>query len=231
MSYTIAQVKENITAMGHGGTLNKVRAFEALCERAANTMIAKVKLLETIRKATLVAIAGTDYDFTLPTDYNGIIDIYPSTVDRTTLDQAVRNSSVAKFDLKKALALKQVVIDGSEGLKIIRIKWENGAPFEIKYYSKLLFRASNSPTAEWMSKPTVNDDDVIIVCDNDSIQIFLLELLKQMAHQLEGTDSAFDISFANSELQALYAPYKAENPNQTKKAVTSYGGKPRFRNI
>jgi hypothetical protein len=111
-----------------------------------------------------------------------------------------------------------------KNIRVDNIQFAIGYPFEIKYYSKYLFKNS---AGTYISKPTSDDDTII--CDNDSIQIFLLELLKAIAHQLESSDSAFDISFAENELKVLYAPYKAENPNQTKKARTSYFGLPRFR--
>lgn len=383
MSYTIAQVKENLTAMGHGGTLNKVRAFEALCERAANTMMAKVKLTEMIRVASLTQTVHDNlFDYSLPSDYLSLIDLYPQ--PRQSNDKSERNF-LENFDLKKALTNRKITIEGKDGTKVLRISWKirspktldamdsitaNGTwaivgtatnlktdtiikysgggsvrfdvvatgdgiqatdidqldltdedetadivipiyiasitgltsitaiwgndltanywtgvaqtaqadgtafktgwnlikipwstatetgtvdpatvdafkltvqgtanadirvdniqfsigfPFDIKYYGKYFFKTS---AGAYSARPV--DDDSTVICDSDSIQIFLLELLKQMAHQLEGSDSAFDMAWANSELQILYGPYKAENPNQTKKAITSYGGKPRF---
>lgn len=385
MSFTLTEVKENIIAMGHSGSLNKVRSFEAACERAANTMIAKVKLVEMIRKASLTQnIHSNLYDYSLPSDFYSIIDLYPQ--DREMSDKAIRNLAV-DFDLKKLLKNKVISIEGNEGNKIIRIKWEkrspkmlnsmdsyngngtwvavgtasdiqtdniikysgNGAvkfnvladgdgiqctdiakidltdeenvadviipiylssianltsitpiwgndltanyvtgtaqtsqadgtafrvgwniikspwqgatetgtvdpatinsfkltfqttgaisnvrvdnilfsigfPFEIKYYTKYLFKSS---AGVYESRPS--SDESSVVCDNDSLQIFLLELLKAIAHQLEGTDSVFDISFANSELVTLYRQYLGENQDQTKKATSSYSGLPRFR--
>lgn len=385
MSYLISQVKTNLIAMGHSGSLSKVRSFESTCERAANTMISKVKLLEMIRTSPLTQTVHDNlFDYALPSDYLSIIDLYPQ--PRGSFDQATRGFS-ERFDLKKELARKNIVIEGKDASKVLRIAWKirspktlnsmdsltgNGTwaivgtatnlvldqiikysggasirfdlvasndgiqcsdmgkidltdedeiadivipiyfgsvanltsitpiwgndlttnywtgvaqtaqadgtafktgwnlikipwstatksgtvtpstidafkltvqatgaisdirvdniqfsigyPFEIKYYSKYLFKSS---TGTYISLPTSDDDYVI--CDNDSIQIFQLELLKAIAQQLEGTDSAFDMTWADSELKTLYAPYKAENPNQTKKAVTSYSGKPRFR--
>ena len=385
MSFTIAQIKENITAMGHSGSLNKVRNFEALCERAANTMIAKVKLTEMIRVASLTQTVHDNlFDYSLPSDYNSIIDLYPQ--NRQSNDKSQRNF-LENFDLKKELTNRRITIEGKDGTKVLRISWKirspktldamdsitaNGTwaivgtatnlktdtiikysgsgsvrfdvvatgdgiqatdidqldltdedetadivipvylssvsnitsitpiwgndltanywtgvaqtaqadgtsfktgwniikipwatatetgtvnpatidafkltvqatgaisdirvdniqfsigfPFDIKYYGKYLFKTS---AGAYSARPV--DDDSTVICDSDSIQIFLLELLKAMAHQLEGSESAFDISYAESELKILYAPYKAENPNQSKKAITSYNGKPKFR--
>ena len=50
-----------------------------------------------------------------------------------------------------------------------------------------------------------------------------------MAQQTEGSDSVFDINYAKQELAELFPHFSTENPNQSKKAITSYGGKPRWR--
>jgi len=98
-----------------------------------------------------------------------------------------------------------------------------GRNFDIKYYSKFLFENSAGTK---ISLPTTEDDTVLI--DNDSLPIFLFELLKAMAHQVEGTDSAFDISYAQAELQELYPHFRSEHSDQRTKAVGNYGLMPRF---
>ncbi len=50
-----------------------------------------------------------------------------------------------------------------------------------------------------------------------------------MAHQMEGTDGAFDINYARQELSELFPFFRAEYPTQAKKMTSNYGGKPRFR--
>jgi hypothetical protein len=381
--FTITQIKEHLTAMGHSGTLNKVRYFEAACERAANTMVNKVKLAESQRLATLSqTVHDKLYEYALPSDYLSIIDLYPQG-DRTNRDWAQRIKA-GRFDLLKALTNKSITIEGSEGTKKMRINWKirsakvlntmdsyngNGTfsavgsavniktdtiikysgggsvrfdlvatgdgiqssdmsaidltdedeigefvvpiyfsavptsvslifgndlttnywttvaqttqadgtafkagwniikfpwstatetgtvdpatidavkitvakataladirvdnilcsigyAFDIKYYSKYMFQSS---AGAYESRPSTDDSNVL--CDNDSLQIFLLELLKAIAHQLEGTDSVFDISFADKELSVLYQAYKGEHSDESRKAVATYGGLPRF---
>ena len=98
-----------------------------------------------------------------------------------------------------------------------------GRNFDIKYYSKFLFKNS---AGTWISKPTTDDDTVLI--DNDSLPMFLYELLKSMAHQVEGTDSAFDISYAENELKTLYPAFRSEYPDQRKQPVARYSSGARF---
>lgn len=389
MSFTITQVKENLTSLGHGGTLNKVRNIEALMERTASVFLAKCKPMETIRLGTLSSTVYDDiYNYSLPSDYNALIDLIPQD-DRGSWDNAYRRKA-RQFDLEKAIREKTISIEGSEGTKIIRINWRTRQPktlntmdsltdngtwsavgtasglvadtiikrngsgsvrfdvaatgdgiqnstmtvvdltdedeiadifvdvyiknatdlanfnsitpiwgnnlttalwtgvaqttqadgtafrvgwneikfpwntatetgtvapatvdslkftinvdaaiadlridnvriaigraFDIKYYSKYLFKNSSGV---YLSRPASDEDTVTI--DNDSLPIYLFELLKTMAHQLEGTDSAFDINFAEKELMTLYPAFRSEYPDMRKKASGKYGGLPRIR--
>ena len=120
--------------------------------------------------------------------------------------------------------------------RVDNIVFSLGRVFDVKYYSKYLFKNSSGT---FLSRPTSDDDTVI--GDGDLNNIFLYELLKACAHQIEGEDSSFDINFANQNLHGnpnspdpimrmgLYAHYRSENPSQSKKAVTSYSSGPRFR--
>lgn len=99
-----------------------------------------------------------------------------------------------------------------------------GRNFDMQYFSKFLFINS---AGTWLSVPASDDDNVAI--DNDALPLYLFECLKDMAHQMEGSDSAFDINYAREELMELFPHFRAENPNQSKLAITSYGPKPRIR--
>ena len=119
--------KENLIGLIHGSTLNKVKNFESAMQRAANTMLAKIDPIDTIRLAALSSTVHDDvYNYSLPSDYKSIIDIFPQT-RRGLLDSANRNLA-ERFDLRKKLTDKTVVIEGSEGSKIIRINWRTRAP-------------------------------------------------------------------------------------------------------
>lgn len=110
------------------------------------------------------------------------------------------------------------------GVRVDNIQFAIGYPFDLKYYSNFFFTTSGGT---YIQTPTADTD--ILLLDNDSSQIYFLECLKAIAQQSEGEDGVFDINYANAELPKLYQAYTALNPSQVKKAVTSYGGLPRFR--
>lgn len=122
MSLTIAQVKDNLMGLLHSGTLNKVRNIEFLFERVANTMLARIDPVDTIRTQGLSnAVYDDVYDYSLPSDFKRIIDLFPQ-AERELTDTAQRITA-RYFDLQKAIREKKVSIEGSEGSKIIRINW------------------------------------------------------------------------------------------------------------
>jgi len=127
MSQTITQVKESLTGMLHGGTLNKVRNIEAMFERAANTMLQKIDPIETMRTQGLTSTIWDDvYNYALPSDYKKIIDLIPQD-KRNSHDKATRKYA-DRFDLSKALTSNQVSIEGQDSSKIIRINWRSRQP-------------------------------------------------------------------------------------------------------
>ena len=121
---TITQVKDHLTGMLHGGSLNKVRNIESVFERAANTMLLKLDPVDTIRVQPLSNTVHDDiYNYSLPSDYKKIIDLFPQD-SRNNSDNALRNTA-NYFDVQKAIKQKKVSIEGSEGSKIIRINWRS----------------------------------------------------------------------------------------------------------
>lgn len=394
----IGNVREHITGMLHGGTLSKVRNFEAACERAANVVLTNLDPIETERTTTLSQVIHDDLNnYSLPSDFKKIIDLFPQ-ADRSKLDSGQRVYA-ERFELEKLLKNRQLTIEGSEGSKFLRVNWKInpsltyhsmnsltsngswsvvgsatglkantqikysgsgsiefdlvatgdgiqnttataldlttedeladviipiyfgsvsaltsitaiwgndltanywtgvaqttqadgtafrtgwnlikipwstatetgtvtpatidsfkltiaatgaisnirvdnilfslGTAFDIKYYSKSLFKSS---AGTYLTRPTSDDDTVI--GDGDLNNIFLYELLKICAHQIEGEDSGFDINFANQQLNGdqgsqdpiqrmgLYAKYRSEYPSMSKKAITSWSSGPRFR--
>ena len=124
MSQSITQVKENLSPMLHGGSLNKVRNVENMFERAANTLLSKIDPVDTIRNLPLSNTVHDDvFNYSLPSDYKNIIDLIPQD-NRQSLDSAGRRQA-ERFDLRKLLANKTLSIEGSEGSKIIRINWKS----------------------------------------------------------------------------------------------------------
>ena len=123
----IVDVKTNLTGMLHGGSLNKVRNIEMALERAANTMLSKCHPTETVRVAALTQAIHDDFDqYTLPTDYRDIIDLYPQD-NRNFLDSGGRRPA-ERFALQKAMENKTLSVEGSEGSKILRVNWKSRSP-------------------------------------------------------------------------------------------------------
>lgn len=231
MSYALSAVKEHLIGMGHGGTLNKVRNQEALFERAANNVLAKLDPDETIRSTTLVQSDPDDDErYELPSDFKKLIDLRP-TADRASSEDT-RRLLMRPFDLQKAFATRLISIEAEDGTKFLRSNYEWATA---KYYSQYLFKAANV----WVARPA--DDDSLLMLHADALNIYLYECLIEMAQQMEGTDSAFDITYATRKLHGdptavddigkagLYRLYLAEHPTQTKKAAARYGSGPRLK--
>jgi hypothetical protein len=110
-----------------------------------------------------------------------------------------------------------------------------GYAFDIKYYSKYLFQTTSGT---YINQPTTDTD--LVVLDNDALNIFIYECLDEMAHQVEGEDSRFDMEQARKKLHGdnnssdyagrvgLYAMYRSNYPTQEKKIISSYGMKPKW---
>ena len=136
MATTITEVKNHLTGMLHGGTLNKVRNFEHALERAAESVLANIKPIESERNQALTSLVYDDiYNYSLAVDFGWPIDILPQD-NRGFIDQASRKFAES-FDLKKALASKQVSIEGRDGVKFIRINWRTRAPITIHSMNSL----------------------------------------------------------------------------------------------
>ncbi len=116
-------------------------------------------------------------------------------------------------------------------VRIDNIIFSIGRNFDIKYYSKYILKNS---AGTWI--PVTTDDSDVCVLDSDAIEMYNLENLIAASQQIHS--DAFDITFARTKLngdpsspdqterRGLYAKYRAEYPNQSKKAVTSYSGLP-----
>lgn len=109
-------------------------------------------------------------------------------------------------------------------VRLDNVLFSIGRAFDAKYYSKFLFKSATS--GAWMSKPVSGTDDDYVVIDNDTLPQFLFECLKDMAHQMEGTDSTFDINYAENELKTLYPAYKGLYPSAVKKVRGRIGSLP-----
>jgi hypothetical protein len=110
-------------------------------------------------------------------------------------------------------------------MRIDNITFSIGRNFDMKYYSKYFFKSS---AGVYLSRPSSDDDYVLV--DNDSLPLYLYECLIEMAQQMEGVDSMFDMNYAEKKLSTLFPHFRSEYPDQRKKTIVNYGGLPRFNN-
>ena len=154
----IQDIKSNLSASLHGGSLNKVRNVEMLLERSANTLLSEIDPIDTVRIAPLSSTIYDDvYNYALPSDFKKIIDLYPQD-DRTGLDKSGRRLA-EKFDLTKSLTEKTISIEGSEGSKILRVNWHSRQGKTLHQMNSLTDNGTWSAVAhENLSKfqPTLN---------------------------------------------------------------------------
>ena len=167
---TISELKDNLTALLHGGTLNKVRSIDSAFERSANTMLSKIDPIDTMRTVSLSQTIHDDiYNYSLPSDYKKIIDLYPQN-RRDLLDSANRNYT-ERFDLRKALVDKTISIEGSEGSKVIRINWRSR---QAKSVNELNTLTGNGTWSAVGAATNLVADDIDYVSGSGSIRFDLV---------------------------------------------------------
>jgi hypothetical protein len=102
MSYSIAKLKDDLTGIGHGTTIDKVRNPDRMINRAAREILLDVDPQETIRISPMDApLFDRVYDYAAPSDLKGvsIIDIRPQ-VARNSINNPAQTYS-RNFDLGK----------------------------------------------------------------------------------------------------------------------------------
>lgn len=120
MSHNITDLKEDLTRVIHGGSINKVKNPEALFRTAGLTLLSKVDPDDTIRSAQITnAVHDTIYDYTAPSDLKGnkVIDIGPQ-INRTSRDNFGQRFS-RLFDFRKGK--ETFSIRNNSGTKSLRL--------------------------------------------------------------------------------------------------------------
>ena len=130
MSYSVADLKNELTGTLHGTTLNQIVGLDVLINRAARKLLADCDPIETIRIQALTSpIFDRVYDYAIPDDLKGdrVIDIRPQ-VNRTVMDRFLQTYN-EPFDAYKGDAPGQpaFTIQYNTGVKSIRI--EKALPF------------------------------------------------------------------------------------------------------
>lgn len=125
MSYTIAQLKTDLTGRLHGTTLNKITGVYDLITRAARQLLLDLDPAETRREAQLSnALFDEVTDYVVPEDLKGdrIIDIYPQ-VNRSNRD-SLQHTYSQQFDMFKSrdkIWSPKFTVKHNTGIKTIRI--------------------------------------------------------------------------------------------------------------
>lgn len=121
---TVQHIKNNLTGMSGGASVDDIVNLYELMERAANTMLARTDPVSTIRLQALSQFVHDDLqNYSLPSDYKKLIDIANSE-DRSSTDRAGRipiETFAAGIDTQN----KQISVEGLDGVKYIRINWKD----------------------------------------------------------------------------------------------------------
>lgn len=103
------------------------------------------------------------------------------------------------------------------GFRLNSIIGRVGQPYDFRYYSKYLFKTS---AGTWIEKPT--DDGDIVNLDTESYNLLLYELAYVCAHEIQGEDSAFDITFFRNQRKEAYDNYMGDNKSEARKKTKRY---------
>jgi hypothetical protein len=127
MSYTVAQLRSDISGMIHGVDLSQLEGFNSLLYRSVRDLLLDVDPKETIRLIALdKPIVTNQFEYQLPVDMKGnrVIDIRPLT-DRE-LKGKYRQQYSRDFDVSKTSGgINQFTVQWANGVKSIRISDQN----------------------------------------------------------------------------------------------------------
>lgn len=124
---TIGQIKTKIISRLHGTTLNKISDFYTLCEDAAETMLARIDPMETVRKAAFVnAVYDKVYDYAVATDFKA-----PANINVQADPTAINNSSLSRTyqrEFSNMLRNNQFAVLWQDGVQFLRFNRSIHAP-------------------------------------------------------------------------------------------------------
>src|SRR3989304_6217282 len=134
MAYTVADLKQDLTGVIHGTTLNKITGLDPLINRSARKLLEDVDPMETKRTVAINnALYDQVYDYQCPVDLKGdrIIDIKPMANrqrwDRffqqynETFDLDISNNANNGVILSAAALAGNFSINYNTGVKSLRI--------------------------------------------------------------------------------------------------------------
>lgn len=105
--------------------------------------------------------------------------------------------------------------------KICNLTFALGYYFEIKYYSKYLFR---DPLTNAFQEKVIDatDNGKLINLDTESYNLLFNKVAFFVAQSLQGADAEYDAEYFDSEYNAALTRYKAQNPSEAIKKTESY---------
>lgn len=121
-TYSITQLKSDLTAIGHGTTLNKVQNFDGLLLRACRQVLSDIDLKETVRKTSFTLYKDV-YDYVCPSDIkeNKIIDIHPINNDYNASVFSQRFNQTFNRNVVKGGVNNDINYDYDQYLRAIKI--------------------------------------------------------------------------------------------------------------
>lgn len=129
MAYTVLDLKQDLSAIGHGLNLDSVTSPNSLIERAANDILSEIDFFELAREEQIAnSIYSSIYDYPISDDIkmDSIIDIFPQ-VNRLLSDKAAARYT-EEFDRKKSLISDLFTIEYRNGIKLLRFSKQYTQP-------------------------------------------------------------------------------------------------------
>jgi hypothetical protein len=193
MSYSISNVKQELSGILHGTQLNQIVSIDQLIFRAARDVLMDVDPQETIRTIPITnSVFNSVYDYPCPTDLKGnrVIDIRPQ-VNRQTTDlwNQWYNQS---FDQNKITSLlNSFTINWDTAVKSMRINSPSLlAPIQVNTCESL---TANGTWAATASASNLAVDNVNYVSGGGSLS-FDLAALGASGYLENSTMTAVDLS-------------------------------------
>src|ERR1044071_4116566 len=130
-TYSVLNLKQDLTSVSHGTTLNKIQNVDGLIDRAARQLMLDVDPQETIRIIPLPQVFQQVYDYPCPPDLKGnkVIDIRPQPpLPRPVADEFAQSYNQT-FDRTRTLFQQnQFTINFNTAVKSLRVAANSFVP-------------------------------------------------------------------------------------------------------
>lgn len=221
---TIANAKDELEAMMHGTSLDKLKNLYGVFTRAARDFLLDIDPEETRRTFPLAEnVESDDYDYVLPTDLKSdhVIHIYTTDEDSTEIQDSFEQDHEKKFQLnKKDFSFDIIWDNGTKKMRLSRdVNAAAGTAYTMSYYSNCLFKTPDVGLTLGTWKEATTDDTDIVMLDTHSFNVYLYKVAEHAAAQLRQTD---DVSYYRQQYEIAKAEYKKQNGSDRIKKSQSY---------